>query len=114
MLVRRFFSPTHVNTVLNFVLGMGWLFAQAVVRVMVGEAVWASTALPRVGSKLDTSSLAKEQPDDSVGLNMELNRRKSQGLEELLKKSGDGNSMGTTPRTSATALLRKERRLTIS
>ncbi|KAJ3282465.1 inositol polyphosphate 5-phosphatase [Rhizoclosmatium sp. JEL0117] len=106
MLLRRFFSPTHVNTIFNLILAGFWLVAQAIVRIAVGEGVWASTALPRIGSRLDTSAVFKsEQVEAPKGLNSQLKLRKNKHDTELLE-------MSTEKRSSISR--KGDRRLTIS
>ncbi|KAJ3075381.1 inositol polyphosphate 5-phosphatase [Podochytrium sp. JEL0797] len=89
MIAKRFLSPTHVNTSLNWVCGAVWLVVQAIVRTVVGNESWKNSQLQRIGSKLDTSTLpvgAINSPVD--GLSAALSRSKTHEETPLLEVAG--------------------------
>ncbi|KAJ3111658.1 phosphatidylinositol-3,5-bisphosphate 5-phosphatase [Physocladia obscura] len=89
MLVKRFFSPTHVNSISNLLLGAVWLLGQAFVRKIVGEEAWSTSTLPRIGSKLDTTIIMEPTETRKVsGLNAQITEMRQKAMKPLLEKAG--------------------------
>ncbi|KAJ3391426.1 inositol polyphosphate 5-phosphatase [Entophlyctis sp. JEL0112] len=106
ILLKRFLAPRHVNTIPNLILAGIWLLGQAIVRTIVGETVWQTSELPRVGSRLDTRIIESSKDTPVIGLNSELKKRTSRDAAHLLEKAG---SRGPGSKRNSTS-----RRLTIS
>ncbi|KAI8618621.1 SacI homology domain-containing protein [Chytriomyces sp. MP71] len=98
LMVKRFFSPTHVNTLFNLFLAAIWLLSQAIVRLCVGEETWSASTLPRVGSKLDTSAIPQREEPVPHGLQTEISKRKRQVVKDLLNKTEGSGSLKATHR----------------
>ncbi|TPX77836.1 hypothetical protein CcCBS67573_g00870 [Chytriomyces confervae] len=88
LMMRQYFTPTHVNSALNLVLAAVWLIGQVVVRYFVGNKAWSASVLPRVGSKLDTSAIPERSDETPRGLDHEISKRARQETKEMLNRSG--------------------------
>ncbi|KAJ3242104.1 inositol polyphosphate 5-phosphatase [Chytriomyces hyalinus] len=88
LMMRQYFTPTHVNSVLNLVLAAMWLIGQVVVRYFVGNKAWSAGVLPRVGSKLDTSAIPERTDEAPRGLDHEISKRARLETKEMLNRSG--------------------------